>query len=89
LADYVSKQKDYEGLESASQHCRNPAWAHARLLLGGSQDGTRGRQWTVLVSPSHWATIEVDHDKDVDQGTAENQVEAEDDGKDQDEDQGS
>ena len=51
-------------------------WAvEGGVLKMGREAGT----WTVLVSPSHWATIEVDQDKD----TAKDQAQEEDEGKDQ------
>jgi hypothetical protein len=51
--------------------------------------GREAGKWTVLVSPSHWATIEIDQDKDTakDQAQEEDKDQAQDKIKDTDEDQ--
>ena len=47
--------------------------------------GREADKWTVLVSPSHWATIEVDQDKEASKDEDEDQDE--DDGKAEDHDE--
>jgi hypothetical protein len=37
--------------------------------------GREAEKWTVLVSPSHWATIEVDQDKEASKGEADGKAE--------------
>jgi hypothetical protein len=51
--------------------------------------GREAGKWTVLVSPSHWATIEIDRDKDTakDQAQEEDKDQAQSKTKDTDEDQ--
>jgi hypothetical protein len=51
--------------------------------------GREAGKWTVLVSPSHWATIEIDRDKDTakDQAQEEDNDQAQSKTKDTDEDQ--
>ena len=48
--------------------------------------GREADKWTVLVSPSHWATIEVDQDKEASKDEAEDQDEADGKAEDHDED---
>lgn len=56
--------------------------------------GREADKWTVLVSPSHWATIEVDQgreaskDRASDEGEGEDADEDEDEDEDNDEDEG-